>query len=309
MPPPARLPGSARARGQAARAGPHPRHGQGADAAQIEGLFATAGDYVDIVKLGWGTSYVTAEPAPSKLALLPLVRRRHGVRRDAARGRRGAGPARRLPRAGCPITASTASRSRTGRSRCPASASSRSSTCSRATSACSRRSARRTPRRCSRPTSGSSGSSEERAAGAWKVITEARESGTAGIFRGSGEVRSGLIDEIAHEIGDRATSSSRRRRRRSRPGSSATSGPTSTSGTSRPRRSSRSRPCASACGSDTMARRARRHPGASAPPRAGLIDLHAHIDGVGRRAVALRARGAGRGAAGRRPRPDGPRHA
>ena len=42
---------------------------------------------------------------------------------------------------------------------------------------------------------------EERAAGAWKVITEARESGTAGIYRGSGEVRSGLIDEIEHEIG------------------------------------------------------------------------------------------------------------
>jgi phosphosulfolactate synthase len=42
---------------------------------------------------------------------------------------------------------------------------------------------------------------EERAAGAWKVITEARESGTAGIFRGTGEVRSGLVDEIAHDIG------------------------------------------------------------------------------------------------------------
>jgi phosphosulfolactate synthase len=41
---------------------------------------------------------------------------------------------------------------------------------------------------------------EEQAAGAWKVITEARESGTAGIFRTTGEVRSGLIDEIAHEI-------------------------------------------------------------------------------------------------------------
>jgi phosphosulfolactate synthase len=41
---------------------------------------------------------------------------------------------------------------------------------------------------------------EELAAGSWKVITEARESGTAGIFRTSGEVRSGLIDEIAHEI-------------------------------------------------------------------------------------------------------------
>jgi phosphosulfolactate synthase len=42
---------------------------------------------------------------------------------------------------------------------------------------------------------------EELDAGAWKVITEARESGTAGIFRGSGEVRSGLIDEIVHDFG------------------------------------------------------------------------------------------------------------
>ena len=40
---------------------------------------------------------------------------------------------------------------------------------------------------------------EEIAAGSWKVITEARESGTAGIFRTSGEVRSGLIDEIAFD--------------------------------------------------------------------------------------------------------------
>jgi len=37
-------------------------------------------------------------------------------------------------------------------------------------------------------------------AGAWKVIAEARESGTAGIFRADGEVRMGLIDEIAHAI-------------------------------------------------------------------------------------------------------------
>jgi phosphosulfolactate synthase len=37
-------------------------------------------------------------------------------------------------------------------------------------------------------------------AGAWKVITEARESGTAGVFRGDGEVRMGLIDEIVHAI-------------------------------------------------------------------------------------------------------------
>jgi phosphosulfolactate synthase len=37
-------------------------------------------------------------------------------------------------------------------------------------------------------------------AGAWKVIAEARESGTAGIARPNGEVRMGLIDEVAHAV-------------------------------------------------------------------------------------------------------------
>lgn len=37
-------------------------------------------------------------------------------------------------------------------------------------------------------------------AGAWKIICEARESGTVGVFRPNGEVRSGLIDEIADQI-------------------------------------------------------------------------------------------------------------
>src|SRR4026209_763850 len=32
---------------------------KGMNIREIEGLFDTAGDYVDIVKLGWGTSYVT----------------------------------------------------------------------------------------------------------------------------------------------------------------------------------------------------------------------------------------------------------
>ena len=41
---------------------------------------------------------------------------------------------------------------------------------------------------------------EEKDAGAWKVITEAREGGTAGIFRKDGDMRTGLIDEIAHEL-------------------------------------------------------------------------------------------------------------
>jgi phosphosulfolactate synthase len=37
-------------------------------------------------------------------------------------------------------------------------------------------------------------------AGAWKVIAEARESGSVGIYRHDGEVRMGLIDEIVHAI-------------------------------------------------------------------------------------------------------------
>jgi phosphosulfolactate synthase len=41
---------------------------------------------------------------------------------------------------------------------------------------------------------------QELEAGAWKVIAEARESGSVGIYRHDGEVRQGLIDEIAHEI-------------------------------------------------------------------------------------------------------------
>ncbi len=40
----------------------------------------------------------------------------------------------------------------------------------------------------------------ELAAGAWKVIAEARESGNVGIARHDGEVRMGLIDEIAHAV-------------------------------------------------------------------------------------------------------------
>src|SRR6266567_9460479 len=41
---------------------------------------------------------------------------------------------------------------------------------------------------------------EEKDAGAWKVITEAREGGTAGIFRPDGEMRTGLIAEIEHSV-------------------------------------------------------------------------------------------------------------
>ena len=41
---------------------------------------------------------------------------------------------------------------------------------------------------------------EEKDAGAWKVITEAREGGSSGIFRKDGDMRTGLIEEIAQEL-------------------------------------------------------------------------------------------------------------
>ena len=41
---------------------------------------------------------------------------------------------------------------------------------------------------------------DELAAGAWKVIAEGREGGTAGIYRPTGELRTGLVDEIEHSI-------------------------------------------------------------------------------------------------------------
>jgi phosphosulfolactate synthase len=42
---------------------------------------------------------------------------------------------------------------------------------------------------------------EELAAGAWKVIAEAREGGTAGIFTGGGDMRAELVEEIGSGVG------------------------------------------------------------------------------------------------------------
>jgi phosphosulfolactate synthase len=41
---------------------------------------------------------------------------------------------------------------------------------------------------------------QELQAGAWKVVTEGRESGTVGLYRATGEIRTGLIEEIEVEI-------------------------------------------------------------------------------------------------------------
>ncbi|MCX6351619.1 MAG: phosphosulfolactate synthase [Bacteroidetes bacterium] len=41
---------------------------------------------------------------------------------------------------------------------------------------------------------------QELSAGSWKVIAEAREGGNVGIFRGNGEIRGGLIEEILTQL-------------------------------------------------------------------------------------------------------------
>ena len=41
---------------------------------------------------------------------------------------------------------------------------------------------------------------QELEAGAWKIIGEARESGNIGLFRSSGEVRQGLVEEILTQV-------------------------------------------------------------------------------------------------------------
>src|SRR4026207_1498784 len=72
---------------------------KGLNLRDIEGLFDTAGEFVDIVKLGWGTSYVTNN-LEKKIALYrsfdtPVVCGGTLFEAVVARGKRG--PQRRRP--------------------------------------------------------------------------------------------------------------------------------------------------------------------------------------------------------------------
>ena len=86
-----------------------------------EDVLETSGDYIDIVKLGWGTAYVTKN-LERKLEVLQRQARRH--RRHVLRGRLREGQARRVQAVAHGASASTTSRSPTARSRSRASGSS-----------------------------------------------------------------------------------------------------------------------------------------------------------------------------------------
>jgi len=171
---------------------------KGLNLRDIEGMFDTAGDYVDIVKLGWGTSYVTRN-LEKKIALYrsfetPVVC--GGTLFEAVYARDRLDQYKRWltdQRFSCVEISDGAIDIPRERKleligdfardfRVFSEVGSKDAEVNIA------------------PYLWVEWMREELAAGAWKVITEGRESGTAGIFRPTGEMRTGLVDEIVHSI-------------------------------------------------------------------------------------------------------------
>ena len=165
---------------------------------QIEGLFETAGDYVDVVKLGWGTSYVTCN-LDKKIALY------HSLDAPVVCG-------------GTLFEAAYALNKLDEYKSWLVAKSFKQVEISDGTVDIPRERKLELISEFARDfvvlsEVGSKDAEvvfapyewvvwikEELAAGSWKVITEAREGGTAGIFRPSGEMRTGLVEEITHEV-------------------------------------------------------------------------------------------------------------
>jgi phosphosulfolactate synthase len=171
---------------------------KGLNLRDIEGLFDTAGDYVDIVKLGWGTSYVTRN-LEKKIALYrsletPVVC--GGTLFEAVVARGKVDEYKRWltdQRFSCvEISDGAVDIPRERKLELIAEFARDFQVLSEVGS--------KDADVVYAPYQWVEWIKEELAAGAWKVITEGREGGTAGIFRPTGEMRTGLIDEIAHEV-------------------------------------------------------------------------------------------------------------
>ena len=165
---------------------------------EIEGLFETAGDYVDIVKLGWGTSYVTRN-LDEKIALyhsfgVPIVC--GGTLFEAVVGRDRLDEYRTwLTQKGfthVEVSDGTIDLPHARKLELVSELAKDFVVLSEVGS--------KNADIVYAPYQWVEWMKCELDAGAWKVITEAREGGTAGIFRPTGEMRTGLIDEIVHEI-------------------------------------------------------------------------------------------------------------
>jgi phosphosulfolactate synthase len=171
---------------------------KGLNLRDIEGLFDTAGDYVDIVKLGWGTSYVTLN-LEKKIAFYrsletPVVC--GGTLFEAAIARGKLDEYRRWlvenRFSHVEISDGTIELPRERKLELIAELANDFVVLSEVGS--------KDAEVVYPPYQWVEWIREELDAGAWKVVTEARETGTAGIFRPTGEIRTGLIEEIAHSI-------------------------------------------------------------------------------------------------------------
>ena len=171
---------------------------KGMNLRDIEGLFDTAGDYVDVVKLGWGTSYVTRN-LEKKIALYrsfetPVVC--GGTLFEAVIGRDKLDEYRSWLEhnrfSHVEVSDGTIDLPREQKLELIADLAKDFVVMSEVGS--------KDSDVVYAPYQWVEWMKEELEAGAWKVITEGREGGTAGIYRRDGEMRTGLIDEIVHEI-------------------------------------------------------------------------------------------------------------
>jgi phosphosulfolactate synthase len=171
---------------------------KGLNLRDIEGLFDTAGEYVDIVKLGWGTSYVTRN-LEKKIALYrsfetPVVCGGTLFEAVVARGKldeyRNWLVENRFSHV--EVSDGTVDLPRERKLELVAEFARDFVVMSEVGS--------KDADVVYAPYQWVEWMKEELDAGAWKVITEGREGGTAGIYRPNGEMRVGLIDEIVHEI-------------------------------------------------------------------------------------------------------------
>ncbi len=171
---------------------------KGMNLREIEGLFDTAGDYVDVVKLGWGTSYVT-QNLEKKIALYrsletPVVCGGTLFEAAVARGRLDEYRSWLVENRFSHVEVSdgTIDLDHDRKLELIAELANDFTVLSEVGS--------KDEATVYAPYQWVEWMQQELAAGAWKVITESREGGTAGVFRPTGEMRTGLIEEIVHGI-------------------------------------------------------------------------------------------------------------
>jgi phosphosulfolactate synthase len=171
---------------------------KGLNTRDIEGMFDTAGDFVDIVKLGWGTSYVTNN-LEKKIALYrsfetPVVCGGTLFEAVWARGKMDEFKAWLVEHRFSHVEVSdgTLDIPREEKLALIADFARDFTVLSEVGS--------KDSDVVYAPYQWVQWIKEELEAGSWKVITEGREGGTSGIFRADGDMRTGLIDEIAHEV-------------------------------------------------------------------------------------------------------------